>query len=256
MAQPLKSPPPSVRPKKTGPIRKSFEVKHPLDYLVAFLSHPVLTPNVAAMEQCRVLRARLREIVNTKKLKTLLLTSAMQGEGKTLLSVNLAYALSQIEGMKVLLVDVDLRRPGVAKFLKMGRPEGLDKYLMGHAQFDEICWKLTPNLDVVPTRELRDESTELLHGNRMREFLAETSSAYDVVLLDGPPMFPIVDAQVLAQLADGVLLVIRAHKTQFQSARLAADLLKTRLIATILNGVERLPDNQYYAGQLGRLKKS
>ena len=243
------------RPKKSAPGRKTFEVKHPLDNLVAFLSHPVLEPNIAAMEQCRVLRARLREIINTRKVRSILLTSAMQGEGKTLLSVNLAYALSQIEGMKVLLVDADLRRPSVGSFLKMGKVEGLNKYLVDQAKFEDVCWKLTPSLDVVPTRELREDSAEMLQGNRIREFLAEATSNYNVVLLDGPPMFPIVDAQVLAQLVDGAVLVVRAHQTPFDSVRQAADLLRSKLIGTILNGIERLPDNHYYSGYMRTPKR-
>jgi capsular exopolysaccharide synthesis family protein len=243
------------RPKKIVPRRKSFEVKHPVNHLVAFLSHPVLEPNIAAMEQCRVLRARLREIITGKKIRTLLLTSATQGEGKTLLSVNLAYALSQIDGMKVLLVDADLRRPSVANFLKMGKIEGLNRYLLDQAKFDEVCWKLTPSLDVVPTAELREDSAELLHGDRMREFLAEASANYGVVLLDGPPMFPIVDAQVVSHLVDGVVLVVRADKTPFDLVRQAADLLKQKLVGSILNGVERLADNHYYGGYAVKAKK-
>ncbi len=238
-------------PKKPALTRKSFEVPHPLENMVAFLSHPVLEPNIAAMEQCRILRTRLREIMSTKKLHTVLMTSAMQGEGKTLLSANLAYALSQVEGMRVLLVDADLRRPSLGTFLKMRSVDGLNKYLLEQADFEEVTWKLTPSLDVVPTRELREDSAELLHGSRMQQFLAEASARYNVVLLDGPPMFPIVDAQVLAHLVDGVVLVIRAHNTPFDFARQAAEMLKPKLIGAILNGVDRLPDNHYYDGYLG-----
>lgn len=242
-------------PRKSVSTRKSFDVPHPLEGMVAFLSHPVLEPNIAAMEQCRILRTRLREIMNTKKIRTVLLTSAMPSEGKTLLSVNLAYALSQVEGMKVLLVDSDLRRPAVASFLKMRSFDGLNKYLLEQAEFDDVALKLTPSLDVVPTRELREDAAELLHGSRMQQFLAEASTRYNVVLLDGPPMFPIVDAQVLAHLVDGVVLVIRAHNTPFDFARQAADMLKPKLIGTILNGVDRLPNNHYYEGYIGVQKK-
>ena len=245
----------SDRAKTLGKARKSFEVKHPLDYLVAFLSHPVLEPNVVAMEQCKVLRARLREIIHAKKVRSILVTSAMQGEGKTLLSVNLAYALSQIEGMKVLLVDADLRRPNIATFLKMGKTEGLNKYLLEQREFDDVCWKITPSLYVVPTGEVRSDSAELLHGSRMVKFLAEATANFNIVLFDGPPMFPIVDAQVLSHLVDGALMVVRSHQTPFDLARQAADLLKSKLIGTILNGVDRLPANHYYSSYLGKPKK-
>ncbi len=204
---------PADRPKKSALGRKSFDVKHPVDNLVAFLSHPVLEPNIAAMEQCRIIRTRLRELAQTKHIRTVMITSALQGEGKTTMAVNLAYALSQLEGMKILLVDSDLRRPYVSSFLKMGHPSGLDKYLLEKESFADVCWRLTPSLDVVATGQLSDDSAELLHGTRMREFLAEASAAYSLVLLDAPPLFPIVDAQVLANLVDAAILVVRAHAT-------------------------------------------
>jgi Mrp family chromosome partitioning ATPase len=137
----------------------------------------------------------------------------------------------------------------------MGRVDGLNRYLLDQAKFEDVCWKLTPSLDVVPTSELRQDSAELLHGNRMRAFLAEASANYGVVLLDGPPMFPIVDAQVLSHLVDGVLLVVRAHRTPFDLAKQAADFLKPKLVGTILNGADRLMHNKYYSNYTGRTEK-
>ncbi len=244
-------------PLDPAPKRKSFEVRHPLDHMVAFLSHPVLEANIAAMEQCRVIRTRLRELVQTKHIRSLMITSALQGEGKTTMAVNLAYALSQLEGMKILLVDSDLRRPYISDFLKMGQPSGLDKYLLEKESFADVCWQVTPSLDVVPTGGLSEASAELLHGNRMREFLAEASAAYSLVLLDAPPLFPIVDAQVLANLVDAAVLVVRAHTTPYELARQAADLLKPKLVGSILNGAQKLSHNGYYEdyGSIGRKPK-
>src|SRR3954470_23868720 len=100
------------------PALRHFEVQHPVENLVAFLTPPILEPNMIAMEQCRVLRTRLKDMASKQKLRTIMLTSVLPAEGKTLLSVNLAYALSQLEDTRVLLVDADLRRPSVGKFLK------------------------------------------------------------------------------------------------------------------------------------------
>lgn len=240
--------PPVALPVQERPSRlhQRFEVKHPLENLVAFLSPPVLEPNVVAMEQCRVLRTRLRDTMRVKNLRTVMFTSAMPGEGKTLLAVNIAYAMSQIENAKVLLVDADLRRPSVANFLKMSVTKGLGTYLTKGDRLDQVCWELTPSLHVVPTQECSEDAAELLHGTRMQEFLAQVRGEYNFVLFDGPPLFPIVDAQVLGSLMDGVVLVARADNTPFDLANQASEIVKNKLIGTILNCVDRLPHSGYY----------
>jgi protein-tyrosine kinase len=233
------------------PVKKSFAVKHPLENLVAFLAPPVVDENIIAMEQCRVLRTRVREAMLAKKMRSILITSAMPAEGKTFLSVNLAFAMSHIENAKVLLVDADLRRPSVAHFLKMEAHSGLGSFLTGKHEFDEICFSITSSLDVVPTQQVDENSAELLHSKRMQEFLHTATERYDVILMDGPPLFPIVDAQVLAPLVDGAILVVRAGKTPFDLSRRAADLLKTKLIGSVLNGAEHMGHSSYYGGYYG-----
>jgi protein-tyrosine kinase len=233
-------------------IRQTFELKHPLESLVAFLSPPVADENIVAMEQCRVLRSRVRELMQAKKMRTILITSAMPAEGKTFLAANLAFAMSHIEKTRVLLVDADLRRPSVAHFLKMEPTAGLDSFLTGGHEFDEVCWSVTSSLDIVPTRQLDENSAELLHGQKMQDFLRIATERYDVVLLDGPPLFPIVDAQVLAPLVDGAILVVRANQTPFELSRSAADLLKSKFIGSVLNGAEHMAHSGYYGGYYGR----
>ena len=88
----------------------------------------------------------------------------MPAEGKTLMSVNLAFALSQIEGVRVLLVDVDLRRPSLAAFLGISPDKGLNTYIQNGDSFEDVCWELTPTLDIVPTLMVEENSAELLHG--------------------------------------------------------------------------------------------
>src|SRR5215212_1128522 len=111
----------------TAPKRSKLQrlaLPHKLEKLVAVLSPPVLDGHVSAMEECRLLRSRIREMMRAKKHKTLMVTSSNAGEGKTLISVNLAYAMSQLENTRVLLMDADLRRPTVAGFLKISGAKG------------------------------------------------------------------------------------------------------------------------------------
>jgi len=232
--------------------RRRFDLKFPIESLVAFLAPPVKDENVVAMEQCRVLRARIWETMRKKNLKTLLITSAMPAEGKTLLSVNLAFAMSQIEGVRVLLVGVDMRRPSVAEFLGVSPDKGLNTYIQNGDSFEDVCWELSPTLDVVPTLPVDENSAELLHGQQMIQFLEEAKRNYDVIIMDGPPLFPIVDAQVLAPLVDAAVLIVRAGKTPYELSRQGADLLKSKLIGTILNGAAINKQSGYYGGYYGR----
>jgi capsular exopolysaccharide synthesis family protein len=236
--------------------RRKFSLKYPIESLVAFLAPPVKDENVIAMEQCRVLRARIWETMRKKNLKSLLMTSAMPAEGKTLMSVNLAFALSQIEGVRVLLVGVDMRRPSLAEFLDISPDKGLNTFIQNGDSFDDVCWELSPTLDIVPTLMVEENSAELLHGQQMIEFLAEAKRRYDVIVMDGPPMFPIVDAQVLTPLVDAAVLIVRAGKTPYELSRQGADLLKGKLIGTILNGATTNKQSGYYGGYYGRYGKA
>jgi capsular exopolysaccharide synthesis family protein len=236
-----------------------FDLQHPVHNLVAFLTPPVLPQNVAAMEQCRVIRSRLRDLMRSKRLKTIMLTSAAAGEGKTLMACNLAFAFSQLENARVLLIDADMRKPSVAGFLGMNVRRGLGTYLTQNDAFEDVCWRINPRLDVVPTQELVEDAAELLHGTRMQQLLAHAAAEYNVVLIDGPPLFPIVDAQVLSGIVDGAVLVVRAGSTQFALAAQAAEVLKHKLLGSILNRVEELPHDTYYGsygyGAYGKLPK-
>ena len=236
----------------TAPVRprahRRFDLKHPVESLVAFLSAPVDDRNMVAMEQCRVLRARIWETMRNKGMKSLLMTSAMPGDGKTLLSVNLAFAMSQIEHARVLLVDVDMRRPSISRFLGLVPDKGLNTFLANGSAFDDVCWTLNPSLDLVPTLPVEDNSAELLHGKQMVQFLNEAKQRYDVIIMDGPPLFPIVDAQVLAPLVDAAILVVREGRTPCEMARQAAEMIKPKFIGSILNGAEHGPKSGYYGG--------
>jgi capsular exopolysaccharide synthesis family protein len=216
-----------------------------IEKLVAALSPPLLEGDIAALEECRVIRSRLREILRDQKKKTVMFTSSSAEEGKTLLSVNLAFALSHLENTRVLLVDGDLRRPAVRGFLGVRSEMGLHSYLQG-SSFDEVCHEVSSKLHIVPTEPVATDSAEVLHGSRMQMFLAEAAARYDVVLIDAPPLFPIVDAQVLATIVDAAVLVVRADATPYELASEAATMLKDKYIGTILNCGKRAKKHSYY----------
>jgi Mrp family chromosome partitioning ATPase len=129
----------------------------------------------------------------------------------------------------------------------MNTKRGLSTYLMNNDTLEQVTWRITPSLSVVPTHELIEDAAELLHGSRMQQFLAQATAEYNIVLVDGPPLLPIVDAQVLAGMIDGAVMVVRAESTPFDLANQAAGLIKQKLIGSILNCVDRLPHSGYYA---------
>ena len=155
----------------------------------------------------------------------------------------------------VLLVDADLRKPSLGNFLKMTPSKGLNTYLRDGATFQEVCWKLNSNLDVVPSLPLMEESAELLHSSRMQTFLQEACRNYDVVVVDAAPLIPVADTQVLAPLLDGAVLACRAHSTPAELVKQSADMLGSKLLGTILNGAKRPPQSRYYTGYLGKSTK-
>jgi len=196
--------------------------------------------SVFAYEQYRVLRTRLQAQLRSRSIRTLLVTSAMQGEGKSTVASNLAFVMSQLEGRKVLLVDADLRRPTVANVLGLNVPRGLSSYLTDGFALNQVRWRIEPQLSVVATAPVDSGAAELLSSERMKAFLQEAKQAHDLVILDGPPLFPIADAQVLARLVDAALLVVGAGLYPAEVVNSAADLLRPKLLGAVLNGVERL----------------
>jgi polysaccharide biosynthesis transport protein len=208
--------------------------------------------NAFAMEQLKIVRTRLRELMRVRTMRTLMVTSSVQGEGKTMVAANLAYSMSQLEGLKVLLVDADLRKASLATFLNMKPQLGLSTYLMNGKCLTDVRQQLSENLAVVPTLTLEDNAAELLNGRRMRDFLHEALRDYDLIIVDAPPVVPIADAQVLTSMVDGALLVVRAGTCPFDLACSAVELLQPKIVGVILNGVDRLPNSSYYYGYYGK----
>jgi succinoglycan biosynthesis transport protein ExoP len=197
------------------------------------------------------LRTNLLFSPSVEKLKTLVVTSATPEEGKTVTSANLAVALAQ-QGLRILLVDCDLRRPSVAKGFS-GSSAGdcdLTRVLLGEGSvWDAIRPSGVDGLDILPTLTIPPNPSELLGGEIMGRLLEEVSERYYMVIVDSSPLLPAADAAVLGARADAVLLVVRAGATQKEAAEQALRQLSTvgaRVVGAILND----PDSRarHYAG--------
>jgi polysaccharide chain length determinant protein (PEP-CTERM system associated) len=199
-----------------------------------------------AREQFRMIRTRLMELMRVRPIRSVMVTSTVQGEGKTWVATNLAFSMSCLPHLRVLLVDADLRGAGLGRLLKVNPKVGLTDYLVNGTTLNSVRSQLQPNLAFVPTRQYEDDSAKLLSGQRMNEFLEESYCDHDLVVLDAPPVLALADAQVLTGLVDAVILVVRAGYSPYDLARNAIELLKPKIVGLVVNGVKGIPSKGYY----------
>ncbi|HLN60790.1 MAG TPA: CpsD/CapB family tyrosine-protein kinase [Symbiobacteriaceae bacterium] len=206
-------------------------------------------PSSVVAEAFRVLRTNLQFLGLDEPLRSILLTSAAPGEGKSTTAANLGVAFAQA-GTRVCLVDADLRRPMLAKLLGLENWAGLTTALIGQAPLEE-CVKKTPveGLWLLPSGPVPPNPAELLGSERMAALLERLKAEYDLVLIDSPPVLAVTDAAVLAPRTDGVVLVIRAGRTDrraVQRARTALETVHARVLGTVLGGVAQSEKEGYY----------
>jgi capsular exopolysaccharide synthesis family protein len=182
--------------------------------------------------------------------RTLLVTSGLEGEGKTLTAANLAVAFSQVAG-SVLLIDADLRRPRCHRLFGMSGTPGLTELLTGQCTVDDVLAPVDgKSLTVLPAGAMPPNPTELLGSGEMRLLLAEAASRFDYVILDAPASLAVADPLVLSSLVDGVVVVARRGRTRRRQLRqLRARLAYARapLVGIVLNGGDDSgPASTYY----------
>jgi len=183
--------------------------------------------------------------------KVIMVTSALPQEGKTTTSINCAVVLAQ-KGVRVLLIDADLRRPSIHKTLGMGPRSGLSNVLTGSATLQQAITRtpILPNLFILPAGTPPPNPAELLASPNMRDVLGELREQYDHIVIDTPPTLSVTDAVVLSQRADAIVLVIRSGQTTKQALRRSRDILmqvNAKVSGVLLNAVDlSSPDYYYY----------
>ena len=207
------------------------------------LRHPIA-------EAFRALRTNIEIPQGDRPLKTILVTSADIGDGKTSVAANLALSIAQRE-KNVVLLDVDLRRPNIHEFFELPNDRGLVDLISGRAAIGDVLRNKTDRkVGLITSGEPPTNPTELLSSRKMDQLLSTLQETADVVIIDGPP-FIVADAMVMASKVDGVLLVVRPGHTRRNLARGAADQLKlagARVVGVVLNRIP-LRGADYYAGK-------
>ncbi len=182
--------------------------------------------------------------------KSIVVTSTGPGEGKSVVSANLAMSLA-LAGQRVLLIDADMRRPKVHELFGVSQEPGLSNVMVGDAKASETVKRtLTPNLWLMTAGKHPPNPAELLGSKRFKDFMASLGEHFDWVILDSPPVMAVTDASVIAHSATGVVFVVGAEMTSKGAAKAALEQLdsaKAKYVGGILNRVDVRRNPYYYA---------
>jgi len=210
-------------------------------------------PKSQMSEAFRALRTSLLLSQPGRPPQVILVTSALPREGKTTAAANLAVTLAQL-GDRTVLVDADLRKPGVGRLLNLGSGKyaGLSSYLAGVSSLDLVTvpHPMIPNLAAIPTGPLPPNPADLLSSNKLSEAVAELRSKFKFVVIDSPPVMAATDAVILSVQTDGVLLVVRSGETPKEAFTRTRDLLnsvKCHILGVVLNAVDSGAPDYYYS---------
>ena len=203
-------------------------------------------PGSPAAEQYRLLRTRLESRDASGRNQLLLVTSPRLGDGKTTTSSNLALTLAREFQHRVILVEADLRRPTLAQRFGLSAQRGLVDVLLGAIPLDEAIIPIPGHhLSLLPAGEEGTRSTELLASSMMQRAMDDLRSRFDRIIVDTPPV-GLADTHILARIADGVIVVVRAGVTPRPALeRALAAIDRERLIGLVLNDVDD-PATDYY----------
>ncbi len=200
------------------------------------------TNSNSEVNECfRTMRTRVTKFCTGNGAQRIMLTSTAAGEGKTTVAVNLAVSLAQ-RGLRVLLVDCDLRNPSIAKVLGMGHQEnGVAELLAGKVEVSDVIKDYSENLKVIPGGEPRTNPTRLLDGRRVNAMLSKVDQDLDFVIVDTPPCGILSDATLVARSMDYAIMVIRQDYARLDRVlNGVAHIVETntRLVGYVMNGTE------------------
>ncbi|HVN37889.1 MAG TPA: CpsD/CapB family tyrosine-protein kinase [Myxococcota bacterium] len=198
----------------------------------------LLQPDSFVAEQFRALRGRIDAIAADRPLRTIAVTSATPGEGKTTSAINLAIVTSLSVGRRVLLVDCDLRRPKVHSALGISPEAGLAEVLTDQIGLEQAIVKPEGmGLEILAVRGRPANPSELLGSARMRELIEEVAARYDRVILDTPAALGLPDAKAVADLSDGIVVVVRADVSRQEDIQTVLEIIdRRRVLGLVLNG--------------------
>lgn len=204
-------------------------------------------PKFPAAEFYRTLRANMKIISSQKSIKTIVITSACPGEGKTTVTINLGIAMAQ-SGSRVLVIDGNLRNPSVHKNLSLTNSLGFTNLLSGDLRYiDTISKSEIEDLDVILCGPKPPNPSDLLDLEKMKNLFDSLKNDYSYIFIDTPPVTSVTDAALIASICDGTLIVVASGETEIEHVQKTKEILSganANIIGVVLNKVKP-----------GRLKK-
>jgi capsular exopolysaccharide synthesis family protein len=225
-----------------------------------FVKNPMINNGVPAnfAESFRGIRTNVLFSAAEEAGRSVVVTSTGPGEGKTVVAANLAIALAQA-GLRVLLMDADMRKPRIHDIFGKAQQPGLSNVLVGNAKASEAVQQTDiPGLWILAAGLHPPNPAELLGSKRFRDFVTTLVQHFEYIVIDSPPVMAVTDSSVVAHIASGVLFVVGSEMTSRHAAQRALEQLanaKARLVGAILNRVD-LQHNAYYYSQYYRREYS
>lgn len=212
-------------------------------------------PRSVVAESCRSIRTNLLFMKGGEKLTSFAVVSASPREGKTMTSTCMATVFAQ-SGMKVVLIDADMRKPRLHKVFDIANTQGLSDLLVGSATLDQVTRTTEiDNLSIISCGPIPKDSTGLLHSPRFLTVLEEIKANFDLVIFDTPPLAPVTDASLIATHLDGALMVVKIDSTRREILAHAVEQLnatRSRLLGIVVNNVDLHKRGSGYYGSYYR----
>jgi capsular exopolysaccharide synthesis family protein len=203
-----------------------------------------------AEEAYRVLRTNIQFCNFDSKIKTLAITSCNPGEGKTTTAINLSISMA-MSGMKILLIDADLRKPALVKRLGGTNAVGLTNLISGQASLqDAINYTDVDGFCYITCGPTPPNPAELLSSERFDEIINEAKKHFDMIIIDTPPLGSVIDCAIISSRTDGTLIVIKSKAVDYRSAMRVKEQLEkvnARIIGVVLNKLDRKEYRYYYS---------
>ena len=218
-----------------------------LAHMRSLISHQ--KPKSPISEQYRTLRTNIQFSNVDRNIRSIMVTSSFQEEGKSTTAANLAVVFAQ-QGKRVLFVDADLRKPTVQYTFQLENHIGLTNVLTKQTTLGAAVQNShVTDLWILTSGPIPPNPAELLGSQAMEELLEEMYSQFDMVIFDTPPVLPVADAHILANQCDGIVLVMKSGAVEKEAALKAKDILENadgKLLGVVLNQKKQPADGQYY----------
>jgi len=208
-------------------------------------------PHSTVAEQYRTLRTNIQAISSKNPIRSITITSATHSEGKTITAINLAVSMAKdLSKKKILLVDADLRRARITKYLGVKSEAGLADLISDGISIDDAVINIgVENLTILPAGKIPHNPAELLGSQKLKSLITQLKEKYDYIIFDSPPIIPVTDSGLLGAQTDGVIMVIKANRTQQGVIKHAEDRLKqaqAKLLGYILTDIQyHIPEYIY-----------